>query len=278
MKIIQSFAQFKEGSPYAKNKNISLNFYSFLLSYLTLNKYYGHVTMICNKDAYDNFIKYIPYDEIIFFENKNCFDFWSAYKIAALKLIDDDVIHVDSDVFIFGDLFRPFIDNNYDIIVQSVSKNNDTTIDYVKNNSEFLKFSGIIDGSAYDGGFLSCGVLGIKKRVKKNYYDAIEKTYSEMKHMQVKGVDKIWYSMILEESTLYLVTVNNNYKVYGIIPPEIINQVDTPVMDNVDKYTHMWFASKFNERNIELIKRKIRTEFPYYRNIVDKFEIENIYK
>ena len=45
MKIIQSYAQFEEGSPRAygdKEKNL-LGFYSFLLSYLTLNKYYGKI-------------------------------------------------------------------------------------------------------------------------------------------------------------------------------------------------------------------------------------------
>lgn len=52
MKIIQSFAEFEEGTPHLDDENVdkkSLNFYSFLLSYLTINKYHGSVTMYCNQ-------------------------------------------------------------------------------------------------------------------------------------------------------------------------------------------------------------------------------------
>jgi hypothetical protein len=278
MKIIQSFAQFKEGSVYSKNKAVYLNFYSFLLSYLTLNKYYGHVTMICNKDAYDNFIKFIPYDEIIFMENKNSFDYWSVYKIDALRLIGEDVIHVDSDVFIFDDLFRPFIDGNFDVIVQSIDNNNCITTEYVKHNVEFLNDSGIIDAKIYDKGFASCGVLGIKNKVHADYFDAVDKTYVAMKNNQIKYIEKKWYPMILEESTLYLTILNNKYSVHGILPSEIINQIGVETTGDVSKYTHVWFTTKLDAHNIDLMKRKIRNEFPYYRSLIDKFEMERIDK
>ena len=65
MKIIQTFAIFDEVSPYLTNKRnfeyVYLNFYSFILSYITIKKIYGPITMICNQEAYDAFIKYIPY-------------------------------------------------------------------------------------------------------------------------------------------------------------------------------------------------------------------------
>jgi hypothetical protein len=276
MKIIQSFAQYKEGSPYKKNSNLNLNFYSFLLSYLTLNKYYGHVTMICNEEAYKNFIKYIPYDEIIFMENKYDFDFWSAYKIDALRLIKDDVIHVDTDVFIFDDHFSPFIFDNYDIIVQDITNNNGTGIDYVKYNAEFLNNSEIVNASMYDSGFASGGVLGLKNKVKDSYYEAVDKTYYAMKNNEIKNIEKRWYPMILEELTLYLVILNNKYSVYSILSSETIKEFGTQATGNVSKYAHIWFANKFNAHNIDLMKRKIRNEFPYYRQLIDKFETEVI--
>jgi hypothetical protein len=64
MKIVQS---------YIINSTQDLNdnsFYIILLSYLNLKKLYGNVTMYCNKIAYENIIKYIPFDEIIIMENK----------------------------------------------------------------------------------------------------------------------------------------------------------------------------------------------------------------
>ena len=68
MRIIQSHAEFEEGSPhYGAEKKASLNFYSFILSYLTLKKYYGHVTMYCNERAEKLLIKYIPYDSVEIF-------------------------------------------------------------------------------------------------------------------------------------------------------------------------------------------------------------------
>jgi len=275
MKIIQSFAKFEKGSPYDnKNKNAHLNFYSFLLSYLTLNKYYGHVTMICNESALDSFIKYIPYDEIILLENKYDFVYWSAYKTEAIRQIDDDFIHVDTDVFIFDDIFRPFIDGNYDIILQNLSNNNGTAIDYVKHNINFLKNSGIIGGNGYDGGFASCGVLGLKNKVKENYYDAVDKTYDAMKNGTIKNVDEVWHAMILEELTLYFVLHNYGYSVYNILKSELIGDFSTQEIGSFSNFTHMWFANKFNQRNVDLIKRKIRTEFPHYRKLIDKYEME----
>lgn len=276
MKIIQSFAKYEEGSPYLRNNNICLNFYSFLLSYLTLNKYYGHVTMICNKQAYDAFIKYIPYDEIIFLENKYSFDFWSAYKIDALRLIDEDVIHVDTDVFIFDDHFKPFIFGNYDIICQDITWNNVLGINYVKYNAEFLKDSGIIDPNAYDGGFTSCGVLGIKNHVKNAYYNIVDMTYDAMINNKIKNIETRWFPVILEELNLYFAIINKKFNAYGILPSDLIKEIGTQDSGNRSKYTHLWFSNKFDAHYIDLIKRKIRTDFPRHGFRINNFEADLI--
>ena len=273
MKIIQSFAQFKEGSPYKMNKNIYLNFYSFYLSYLTLNKYYGNVTMICNEEAFNSFIKYIPYDEIIFMKNNNSFDFWSVYKIDAMKLVSDDLIHVDSDVFIFDDLFRDFIDGDYDILSQDVQKWNDnnTMKNYVNNNAKFLLDSNIIDAKIFDNKIASGGVLGLKNNVKEKYFDAVDKTYDAMKNNKI--VDTNLKPVILEELTLYLVAISNEYKIYTILPNDLISKYGLTDAGNKKKYVHMWFDSRFDDRNITLIKNKIRLEFPHNYSLVDKYEM-----
>lgn len=87
MKIIQSFAQYVDGSPYVLlNENvIYLNFYTYLLSFLTLKKYYGSVTMYTNQLGFETIVKHIPYDEIIILENQHGIERWNLYKLQAIK-------------------------------------------------------------------------------------------------------------------------------------------------------------------------------------------------
>jgi hypothetical protein len=274
MKIIQSFAQFKEGSPYS-NKNVFLNFYSFYLSYLTLNKYYGNVTMICNEEAYNSFIKYIPYDEIIIKENKNDINFWNAYKIDAMKIIDDDIIHVDSDVFIFDDLFSEFINNDYwDIMVQDITPAKDSYIvmgDFVKDNEKFLSENDIIYLNEYDNRFTSCGTFGIKKRVRDIYFNAVDKLHTGIKNGVVTGKN---LSILMEELTAYLVSIHYNLKLYDILTHELIVKYNKSRAGDIKKYTHLWFGYKFTDRNITLMKNKVRQEFPHNYSLIDKYEME----
>jgi len=275
MRIIQSFAEFEEGGLYNKdNKKGYLNFYSFLLSYLTLNRYYGHVTMICNESAYNSFIRYIPYDEIIFLENKNDVKFWNIYKIDALKSIKEDVIHVDSDVFIFGEIFHEFIfTNNWDVMVQDIiplEYHSHFTNGFVGKNENFLHNNGIISRGLYDGRFTSCGTLGLTARSKEKYFEAVDKLYPAMKSKELVAGN----SLILEELTLYLVSLMNKFRVLQVLSRDSMTNLGPQQAGNQNKYTHMWFSSKFDKRNVELIKRKIRIEFPHYRKLIDKYEME----
>jgi len=181
MKIIQSFAQFNEGSHYLKNRYdenyILLSFYSFLLSYLTLKKYYGSVTMYCNQKAYDNIIKYIPYNNIVIIENESSFEFWSYYKIQIMKQMSENFIHVDSDVFIFDDLFRPFINSSKnDVIIQNlIPEDRNYASHFVNDNKDFLNKNNILNYEKYNGRCFSCGVLGITKNIQKDYIEICEK-------------------------------------------------------------------------------------------------------
>lgn len=278
MKIIQSFAKFDEGSPYSNNKKAYLNFYTFLLSYLTLNKYYGHVTMICNQSAYDDIIKYIPYDDIIIAENKNSFHFWSAYKLDAIKLIDDDIIHVDSDVFIFDNIFDEFIlSKKYDIIVQDLIKWKDNSLmNFITGNSEFLIDNDIINPEIYDGRFTSCGVLGMKKGIKEVYINAVDKTYDAMKNKKLKNLLLHQEAMILEELTLYLIPLEHKYNIYDILSTNLPYEIDNIKAGNLKKYSHMWFGSKFDDKYVNLIIRKIRTEFSRHGFRINKYEADLI--
>jgi hypothetical protein len=267
MKIIQSFAQFDDGNFYVNGKlnytEIYLNFYVFLLSFLTLKKYYNNVTMYCNKKAYETFVKYIPYDRIILKENKYSQKYWSAYKLDVIENINEPFIHVDNDVFIFNDLFRPFIDNvnKYDLMIQFVM---DCDVPVIENVCPKEKF---------DYKSFTCGVLGINNvKIKNNYINDTKKIFNLIENNIIVG-DSAKIGFILEEFTLYLNTCKNDLKYYEVIPYNEIKKYGIYECCDKYKYTHMWFQSKFTENNIKLIKNKIKKDFPGYYNIVEKYDL-----
>ena len=274
MKIIQSFAEFEEGSPYGGNKNVKFNFYSFLLSYLTLKKYYGHVTMFCNKKAYDDFIKYIPYDKIILMENKNDFIFWSYYKIDAMMMMNEKFIHVDSDVFIFDDLFNEFISNNYDIIVQNrwIREQNNYIRDFVDFNKEFVVNNDIINPNIYDGGSLCSGVVGMNLNTRNQYVRLTKIIKEGYIAEKLKNIEGNAVSLISEELPLYLLSLKNNLKVLDILPNDLIKKYGVVGAGNMKKYTHMWFSTKLNSQYVEIMKLKIKKEFPKYDDLVKYYD------
>lgn len=265
MTIIQSFAQFDDGNFYVAGEldgsEIYLNFYTFLLSYLTLKKYYGSVTMYCNRKAYDTFIKYIPYDKIIIKENQYTQKFWSAYKLDVIESINEPFIHVDTDVFIFNDLFKPYIENtnNYDLLIQHII-NSDTPI-----------IKEICSPEKFDRRSFTCGVLGINNmNIKNKYITNTKKVYNLINDNIITGNPSV-LGFILEEFTLYLTALNYNLKWYEILPYDEIQKNGLYETCEKVKYTHMWFQSKFTEKNIKLIKNKIKKDFFEYYYLVEKY-------
>ena len=276
MEIIQSFAEFDEGSyNFLPDEDITrryMSFYSFLLSYLTLHKYYGNVTMFCNKMSHNRFVKYIPYDKINILENKNDIKFWSYYKVDAMRTMKEKFIHVDSDVFIFDDLYAPFVNNNrYDIIVQDIiPKRKNSCAHFVKNNKKFLFENNIIDYRNYDGRCFSCGTLGITPKLLSEYIDicdVLKKAYLDKKLVNAEPL-----GMILEELSLYLFTLSKKTSIYEVLPHDEILEHGIEKVGNIRKYTHMWFGNKFKPKMIKLMKSKIRKDFPDSYHIVEKYE------
>src|SRR5208337_2141242 len=127
----------------------------------TLQKYYGNVTMYCNAAAYVSFIKYIPYTEVKFIENRNSFEYWSYYKVDVMRQMTEDFIHVDSDVFIFDNLFSEYINGDYDVIIQdNLPKDKNIIANFVDDNKLFLIKNDIINPELYNGCCAGCGTVG----------------------------------------------------------------------------------------------------------------------
>jgi hypothetical protein len=281
MKIIQSYSQLNFDNPYVQKnldeRYIYLTFYSMLLSYLTVKQYYGPVTMYCNKSAYDSFLKYIPYENIVFMENKHDdINYWSVYKVDVINQMTEDFIHVDPDVMFFNDLMRPFIDGNYDAIVQ----------DLIPAHPSFVR--GFIDANkdyfptGYDGQCYSCGVIGMKKHVIPHYKKRNTDIYERMLKDDFNILDKIgaMRAGVIEELGFYLTCFENSFTAYEILPFEMIKKenYDPRNVGNMVGYTHVWGGSKFMKEFIDLIKNKIYKSHYNYFPLVEKYEEEVIKK
>jgi len=287
MKIIQTFIQFEEGSPYEQFNNMSalnvgdnkiyLNFYSFLLSCITLQKYYSDVTMFCNQKAYDSFIRYIPYTEIKIVESKNSFRFWNMSKIDAMETMAEKFIHVDSDVFIFRDCFSDFtLGNNYDVIVQdTIPPKNNFVKTFVHDNKNMLKQHNIIDSEIYDDRCVSCGTVGMTLEVRDKYVKLVRdlKYLFENNLVTSRNGAEI---MIIEELGMHLLILRERLKVFEVLPYHDVIEHGVVAAGDMHKYTHMWINTKFERKYIGLIADKIRNEFPQYRELVERYESEII--
>jgi len=264
---------FDEGNPYMLKRNdlsyVHLYLYSFLLSYATLKKHYNHVTMYCNQKAYDTFIKYIPYDDIIIMENKNSIDLWNGYKIDVLKTVNDECIHVDPDVFVYDDLFLEFIHGKGDILIQNiVSPEDNNVIDFAYNNKEFLINTKIFT-KEYDGRCAACGVLGMRKKVFEPFFRAYDILHKEIIGFKKKnGITMVGQIIIIEELLLYLIAVENNYELVDILPYDLILKHGFVNVGNFINYCHVWQESKFKKEFIDDMRRKIQQDYFEYHHLV----------
>jgi hypothetical protein len=276
MKIIQTFAKFDELNPYLKsdkrNKNYYyLNYYSFLLSYATLKKYYGSVTKICNQGAYDTLVKYVPYDEVVIRENQNDIVMWNKYKLDMMKIIGEDFIHVDSDVFIFDDFYRNFINGKYDVLVQDVisRKMNTVAKGFVFENKDFFADTKIFTKS-YDGQSFSCGTVGLTKKVQEYYFAGIDVFYDAI--MKVGPENILWVNLLLEETLLYLIIKENNFTYDYIIPQKLVDKHNIMWAGDKIGYVHVWAMNKYRKKIVRQIRTKLIREFPEYLDHLLKFE------
>lgn len=276
MKIIQSFAKYKDISPYIeghpKPDYYYLNFYSMLLSYIKLQEYYGSVTMYCDEGAYDSIIKHIPYDEVVHYENDNDFIMWSKYKLDVMRLVNDDFIHVDQDVFIFNDFYKPFIDGECDVLVQDViSRRDNYTKSFVYTNIDYFINTQIIT-KPYDGQGFSCGSVGLNKKIQEYYFAGIDVLYNDMLKIGIENIP--FAAMILEETLLYLITIENDFKYDFIIQQQDVMREGLVLAGDKMGYVHLWARNKFKKHLLNQTRNTILNDYPQYHQTLYDYEVK----
>lgn len=276
MKIIQSFAKFEEGNPYIvdnQDKEI-LNFYSFLLSYITLKENCGNVTMYCNNSAYESLIKYIPYDNVEIIENRYDFRYWSLYKVDMMRRVSGKLLHVDSDVFIFEKNFMNLFKGKWDLVIQNVQYDHiESTKSFVDNNLSYLQNSLNLKLSNYDGKSICSGVFGYSDRFRGEYYRCVDSLFESIENGNIITNGIICpITVLIEEVLAYLTAFSNKYKIIEILPYDLIQSCGICEVGNIKKYTHLWLNSKFNEENVRLVRNKIKRDYPKYYSFVEEYE------
>lgn len=282
MKIVQSFILHEKNIPYSfKNgDNVILNFYSFLLSFITLKQKYDNVIAVVNKCAYDLFMKYIPYDEFIFVDDYpiDYKKYWSLVKVNILKEIEAPLIHVDGDVMIFNELFSDFIyDNNYDIIVQNIEcKEFDTHyLKYDKLLEKILMIKNIFKENVKDINPLNCGVIGFKSDVVKNKFIVkVNQIYNVVNGSFFEKYLDNQFPIYLEQHTLGVIVSELELKPYAILNTDNEKRTLMDIGNDIG-YTHLWLDRKYNPDIIKKIKQKILVDYNDYYYSVSDFEKNN---
>lgn len=276
--IIQSYTK-------ANNSKI---FYVSLLSYITLKKYYGAVTMYCDDISNDVFIKYIPYDEVVYLDTDNITKyehsnpFWFYAKIMALKKNGIDSIHVDNDIIIFDNILDEYVFGDYDLITQQYEYGN-LWIPYgiVFNDHVILKK---MQQYAYNDNFsVNCGFFGFKNiDIRDEYFDTIDEYIKIFNDNDWVNTNKYsqdlikLYPLVIEQSNLYNHVKKNNLSTYTVLNNTVDYYDNYKQAITSKKMTHLWSYYKYENNIIELIKRKIKKSHPEYYKYVICFEKYNL--
>lgn len=228
--------------------------------------------MFCDKAAYDSLIKYIPYDNIEIVENQNDFLMWSKYKLDIMKKIGDDFIHVDQDVAVFNDFFKSFIEGKCDVLIQDViSREMNYTKPFVNNNLDYFKNTRILT-KPYDGQGFSCGSVGLRKNVQEYYFAGIDILHKDMLNFGLENIE--FAAMILEETLLYLITIENDFNYDYILEQKDVDRLGILRAGDKMGYAHFWGASKFRQKYLLQIRNKIIHDYLDFNEYLLKFEGE----
>jgi len=280
MNIYHSYIYFKNVNTVITQTNQHhLNFYSYLLSYILLKQLYGSVSMVCNKNALDLFVKYIPYDNIIMVnppQVNNHDKFWSLLKINSYKNMKAPFIHVDGDVLIFKNLFNKFINGNYDILTQSIEpiNINDTSqyTDSYNYTRDILRSNGFeLLNLLYCA--LNCGVFGVKSEIIKNeYIDTVNRAGNILNKSEYVNQLHSYFPAFLEQYLLMDYIERKKLRRTEIFDEHSLVQKGLEQLANENGYAHLWCDTKYNKKWIELIKVNIKTKFPEYFKHITNFE------
>lgn len=266
MNVIQSYSLISN-NPHNDNKlsTIYSNLYTFLLSYLTIKKNVGPVTMYCDELAYELLVQYIPYDKVIIKENpyKDVPRAWSMYKLEVIEVVKCPYLHFDCDVFIYNKMLNEYInDDSYNMLVQQIDYGEDCYDYVIKTYNENKQF--FIDNNIMTKdiklGFTSGCFNSIKTEDTKKHYLNICKKLIDLQTKE--SLHYYGYASIIEEFAYYILTYNTKYY-------SILDNIGDSFYTN---HMHLHGKMKFKMEHINWIKQYIIGVFPEHAYLIGVYE------
>ncbi|TSE07184.1 DUF6734 family protein [Aquimarina algiphila] len=290
MKILHSFWS----KPYFFNKNYKniggwrqnrFFYMSWALSCLTLNKIYGNISLVTDRQGYDILIKNLdlPYSNItIELDNLNKYpaNLWALGKIAAYSLQRDAFIHVDGDVYIW-DRFGSRIENatliaqskdidegHYEYAIKEIHKNN-----YILPKLITNRLSSESKIVAANAGIFGGNDLDFFDEYCEHAFKLIEAN-QKIKNSDLNGTS---YALIYEQYLFscmahkkgikieYLVSDTPNHTNYVKDISNFSNKYESSL-----KYVHLLSTKKRYMDSCYELQNQLELEFPEYMDKIER--------
>lgn len=180
-------------------------------------------------DFAQQILSFLPYNEVY---DLNMYEdtpigMWAASKFAALKQMNLQDIHIDSDVFLKTQKLIERIQygiKNSDLIIQSIEGFERTTNHCYQTcfqaaqlfDMDFINgANGEID-AAYNCGLVGFNNCELKQKYLENYYHCKQQITDDKQAQQWIYDNNCWFDLLAEQKNLYDIA-HENYKVFNLL-------------------------------------------------------------
>jgi hypothetical protein len=239
-------------------------FYSYLYSFALLNGYYDNIYMICDKTAYDLFIRFIPYKGVTIVDDAEVLNGnYLKTKYNIINTLSTPLICVDGNVFLFDHIIKDFLESKKDIIIQNY-ENNANRQDSIFKLKQFKKFTNILNVNPKE--IVNTNILGFKNETDKNkLINLINEYYNIIDTLKFPIKNKLAYDFqkYIEGKFVKHILTKNGFTI-----------TDNGFYD--DKYTKIDFKNNLNQEILDYLIINIhKRQFDFTFNL---YKYEYFYK
>lgn len=237
-----------------KPANVAANIVAFTAS-AALIKNYGGKIVLHTDDLGSEFLKHIPYDEVIVDLNELptdiCQKFWAFGKLYATSKEPLGSIHIDGDVFLKQPGLMKLFRDDYDLLVQS-REDSGWRQNSCYENSQWVyshyhlpNNMSTVWPTAYNCGVVKINNKNLKKTYLDTYFDTVAIVSCDrqldryIKEANARNTGNVILDIIAEQQFLTQLVEEGHYNVQFILNGDIFEQAVTL------GYTHLCANSKY---------------------------------
>lgn len=271
--IMVEFAHSFWSKPLFNNKfsdiktSLAITMVDYGLSVEYIHKHGHKIKLYTDRNGFEIF-KYIPYDEIIVFENNitNNYHFAASFKFMALNHMDLNTVLIDGDIFLKkSEIFNIINSDKSDLLVSFfepktyIDNNREKNLMMVNNLKQF-KFEypyNTIEYDEYDGWYNTSLMKFSNQELKDEY---IRQYKHNLKLVDDFNFENSWPDLIIEQRHLTQLLKSSNYKVKLIaddFPSPSANEKCLDIgfthLGSVKKSHHNQIVQEFYSLNKDLL-------------------------